>query len=133
MKTQIPDFEVVLKEVQGRNGLRAGKPPKASGFAKYVWRMSRFNSGIDVTMPITCDWDLQDYVEKFLGKKPQVIRYLDETYSKYEVVPEYEPWKKEYDEVRKIADEYADKVCESLGYSKYKAALIWGKAMGMVR
>jgi hypothetical protein len=111
----IPSIESVICNLKGRNGLRASKP-KTNGFDQYVWRMVRYHAGIDRCMPITCDWDLTDYVESFVGKRP--------TYG----TPERELYTSIVNDVRKIADNYVDKVSQHYQLDSYTMARIWKQA-----
>jgi hypothetical protein len=46
------------------NGLRASRPTKLSGMHQFVWRMARFHSGQDASMPVTAFWWLQDWIDE---------------------------------------------------------------------
>lgn len=125
----VPNLNDVIENLTGRKGLRTAKP-KTNGFDAYVWRMARFHSGIDPTMPVTCDWDLENYIESFMGKRPKfAAKYYGSTDTEVEA---YENYKKTVAEYRKIGDEYADKVCDHFGLNKFAAAYRWGKAFGMI-
>jgi hypothetical protein len=59
-------LEIATAELQGRNGLRTARPN--SGVSAYLWRMVRFHGGVDTTMPVTCYFYLQDYLDKTFNK-----------------------------------------------------------------
>ncbi len=45
-----PNVSEIEAEIHARRGLRLGRPKSPRGY--YVWRMTRFHGGADVTMPI---------------------------------------------------------------------------------
>jgi hypothetical protein len=102
-----PDYKVVLENVKGRKGLRTQKP-KNCGFSAYVWRMARFHGGIDMTMPVMCEFDLANYA--------------DHSYTKGD--------KDQFKALRTVADQMADNVCKDLGLDNTRAARRWGRALG---
>lgn len=102
-----PEYSTVLEVVKGRKGLRTTKP-KTNGFAAYVWRMARFHSGIDMHMPVTCDFDLANWA--------------DHSYTKGD--------REMFKALRVEADKMADQVCKDLGLDDKIAARRWGRALG---
>lgn len=56
------DVAQMTQACEGRNGLRTSKPD-ADGLTQYVWRMARFHSGDDASMPVTASWWLQDWID----------------------------------------------------------------------
>ena len=59
----------LIKILKGRKGLKTVKP-KTDGLDYYIWRMTRFNTGIDMSMPIMASMDINAYFsEKIEGKK----------------------------------------------------------------
>ena len=102
-----PDYDSVLAAVKGRKGIRTAKP-KNNGFAVYVWRIARFNSGDDMTMPVMADFDLANWAGH---------SYVNGD-------------KEAFKELRKVANEMADRVCNDLGVSNMAAAAKWGRALG---
>lgn len=100
-----PAFETVVEMLKGRKGLRTAKPK--DGFAAYVWRMVRFHSGIDMRMPVTCEFDLSIWA--------------DHSYVNGD--------KEAYKALRNIADKYADDACKVFGLDNMVAAKRWHRAM----
>ena len=45
-----PDFRAILSAIKGRKGLCSKRPKDRRAY--YVWRMTRFHGGADVTMPV---------------------------------------------------------------------------------
>lgn len=107
-----PTFTLVLDACRGRKGLRTSKP-KGCGYSAYVWRMARFHSGADVTMPVMCEFDLANYADHSYSKSSDEDRAA-------------------YAALRKQADADADRVCDALGISKYAGAGRWARAFGYV-
>lgn len=59
------DIDNLADDLTGRgDGLRASKPTTVDGLTQYVWRMARFHAGYDTSMPVTCAWWLQDYLDE---------------------------------------------------------------------
>lgn len=61
------DVEHFAERLEGRSGgLRTSKPQTEvdTGLIKAVWRYSRFCSGADTSMPVTCHWWLQSYLDE---------------------------------------------------------------------
>ncbi len=57
-----------IKVLAGRGGkLRSAKPKQ--GIYAYIWRMCTFHSGIDPTMPVVAEMDLQRGIEEVLKEK----------------------------------------------------------------
>lgn len=56
-----------IKVLSGRKGLRSAKPK--NGIYAYIWRMCTFHSGIDPTMPVVADLDLQLGIAEVLKEK----------------------------------------------------------------
>lgn len=60
------DRERLTDRLTGRDGgLRTSKPRADGddGLTVYAWRMARFHSGADPSMPVTCAWDLQEWLD----------------------------------------------------------------------
>lgn len=51
-------------ELSGRGDTFRVSKPNANGLIQYVWRMARFNSGEDPSMPVTAAWWLQDWLDE---------------------------------------------------------------------
>lgn len=47
-----------------KNGLRKSIPKKSTKIQKYIIRMIQFYSGVNNCMPITAEWDLEDYCKE---------------------------------------------------------------------
>lgn len=61
------DVDHLADRLEGRNGgLRTSKPTASQddGLTQFVWRMARFSSGADTSMPTTATWWLQDYLDE---------------------------------------------------------------------
>lgn len=102
-----PDYDSVLAAVKGRNGIRTTKP-KENGFAAYVWRMARFHSGKDVTMPVMADFDLANWAgHSYVHGDKEAFKKL-----------------------RDAADKMADQVCIDVGVSNLVSAARWAKSFG---
>lgn len=58
----------IRRALTGRNGaFRKTKPPGQSrdvGILHYLWRMTRFTTGIDPRMPINCFYELSNDLER---------------------------------------------------------------------
>jgi hypothetical protein len=52
-------LEVITPRGKGQS-IKTGKPTKHSPIYAYIWRMARFNSGADLTLPVMASFDLQD-------------------------------------------------------------------------
>ena len=101
-------FNLVAKDLQGRNGLRTVRP--SNGVSAYLWRMVRFHGGIDTSMPITCFFHLQNYLDKTFGKdKFDVCGIIDEKS------------KALLDDLNMLIDP----LCEHFGLSANAAAYAW--------
>lgn len=48
--------------LKGRNGIKTTRP-KDDGLDYFIWRHTRFNCGIDMTMPIIADWELDKFLK----------------------------------------------------------------------
>lgn len=53
---EAPNEAEITAEIKGRKGLRSKKPRSLRGY--YVWRMVRFNAGLDVTLPMVAMYTL---------------------------------------------------------------------------
>ncbi len=51
------------------NGERLKSTRPEDGTYTYLWRMCRFHAGIDLSMPVTCYFNLSIQIEKETGKK----------------------------------------------------------------
>lgn len=61
----LPSVEELVQKLKGRNSaLRPSKPTKENGLVRYIWRMARFHSGADMTMPMSCHFDLKEWCEE---------------------------------------------------------------------
>ena len=128
----VPTYMEVFNALKGRKGLKTSKP-KNNGFIQYAWRMARFNSGIDMTMPVNCEFDMKDWFDSFQDKE------IIELSSKWYELEGYE--KDQWFELSKIrksllvgyekqAELLGDQVLIELGLDRFKAAKVWGKALG---
>lgn len=110
------DMDALVKALRGRDGgLRPSKPKTANGLVKYVWRMARFHSGADPTMPIMCAFDLQDWLDE--RKLPAKVSGILNAEGK---------------EVSKYLDAVAEEVVKRLGGDPLGGARRWARAFGMI-
>lgn len=98
-----------------RGGLRPSNPRKTHGdLAACVWRIARFHSGQDMTMPVVCWFDLQDHVDS-LGLDAKVCGILN-------------PLGKML--TNQIFDA-AELICNALGEGN-RGIRTWGRAFGLL-
>lgn len=104
-----PPIDEIVRACRGRSGgLRPSKPTKASGLIKFIWRMARFDSGHDPTMPIVAYFDLSAWTRKH-APEANVSGIIN-------------------DEGRRLldeVDELVDQVLREFGLSKFGAAKRW--------
>jgi hypothetical protein len=98
--------------VEGK-ALTLAKP--VDGVYAYVWRLARYCSGCDPSLPVTCLWDLEDGLTK-LGLGVDVT-----------TMPEV--FKPVFDFLQKKADELLD----TSGGDRFVAAMRYARIMGVVR
>lgn len=79
-----PDAERMAKAIFKNDGnFRRSKPKNATGDAKYVWRMVAFYSGLRPQMPVTADFDLDEYwwdrsrTDNIGAERREHTKYLD--------------------------------------------------------
>lgn len=61
------DMDELTERLTARGGgLRASKPDTDAdnGLIQYVWRMARFHTGADPSMPVTAGWWLQSWLDE---------------------------------------------------------------------
>jgi hypothetical protein len=100
--------------LEGRNGgLRTSKPTtdRDDGLTQYIWRMARFHSGADPSMPVTASWWLQDYVDD-LGIDASVSGVMDDR----------------GEEITDELDKVTVEILEKLGLDPTAGARRWQKA-----
>ena len=105
--------DATIKLTGRKGGLRPSKP-QGSGLYAYMWRMASFHSGADMRMPMTCYFDLQNYLDAE-GINVKVCGLLD-------------------DDSRALLDEIdtaVDIVLIRLGEDNMRAARRWGHALGL--
>lgn len=95
------------------SSIKTNKP--SDGVMAYVWRMARFHSGADVTMPVTATWDLSDGLEALTGTNYGFV-ILSENHRK----------------VTAFLDEKAMHLVRSVGGNPYAATQRWGRALGVI-
>jgi hypothetical protein len=106
---------VLVEKLRGRKGGLRPSKPKNDGLLQYIWRMARFHSGDDPSMPMTADWDLSDWLESRGFEKVHAIRTDRDR------------------ELLKHLDALSTVVLVGLGRDPFAGARRWGKALGMVR
>lgn len=100
-----------VSRLRGRNQpLRPSKPDAQgdTGLTQYVWRMGRFHSGSDTSMPVTCHWGLQTWLDD-QGIEASVSGITDDAGQ----------------EVTGYLDAVVSRVLHELGLSDMKAARAW--------
>lgn len=112
-KSRIPSLQKEITSGQGRRKglLRTSKPTKGDGLTKYVWRMVRFHTGADYTLPVVCEFDLHDWVRAHGDEWP----YCGGPFN---------------DLCKRLDAEVIDPIILNMGMNPYKAALRWGRALG---
>ena len=114
--TEFLNVDEATKALTGRKpGLRPSKPSgkgSENGLMQWVWRMARFHAGHDTTMPMMCDFDLQNWLDAKFG--PKVVNILYCTSG-----TEADLAKKE---ILKELDEFVDKVLVAMGEDRFAAA-----------
>lgn len=63
IQTEI-ELDEFVDALTGRGDSFRKSKPDADGLTQYVWRMARFHSGADSSMPVTASWWLQDYLDE---------------------------------------------------------------------
>jgi hypothetical protein len=93
-----------------KDPLRPSKPTakEDDGLEQYVWRMARFYSGADTSMPVTCAMDLQIFLDE-RDIQASVSGITDD----------------EGKEITSYLDKVTTKVLTELGLSDKKAARAW--------
>lgn len=106
--------DAIRDNILTRKGTLKTSPYKLNGLQKYVWRMIRFHSGKDVTMPIMCFFDLQNYLEEngISRQEINVSGIINET------------GKALLDELDKLVDSF----CIELKLNPLKASQRWHEA-----
>lgn len=106
------DREELIDNLTGRDGgLRPSKPRAYDGLTQYVWRMARFHGGWNTSMPITCTWWLQDYLDEN-DYDAKVTGMLDE----------------DGKAVLDVLEAVTDAVLLEFGENPARAAQVWQKA-----
>lgn len=119
MKAEVAaDIKNIVRACTSSQGQRKGKlktsKPKSNGLHQYVWRMVRFHTGADLTMPICCQFDLMNWIEShgevwsYCGGELKALEDFIET-------------------------EVVDVVAVAVGGNPYIAAQRWGNALGYGR
>jgi hypothetical protein len=49
--------------LKGRKGGVKTVKPKDDGLNYYIWRITRFNLGVDPTLPVTAEWEIRSFLE----------------------------------------------------------------------
>jgi hypothetical protein len=106
--------DAIRDNILTRKGTLKTSPYKLDGLQKYVWRMIRFHAGIDVTIPIMCFFDLQNYLEEngISKQEVNVCGIINDT------------GKSLLDELDKLVDSF----CIELKLNPFKACQRWHEA-----
>ena len=96
------------------NGRHVYETVKGNGLVAYVWRMARFHSGADMTMPMMCYFDLQNFLDANGHSDIKVSGILNEQ------------GKALTDALEKLTDE----ALTQLGHDNTVGARRWGRALG---
>lgn len=103
------DVDELTDALTGRaGGLRPSKPTTHDELTQYVWRMCRFHSGHDPSMPVTASWDLQAFLDE-QGIEARVSGITDDAGK----------------EITGALDELCDVILVELGEDPYGAAKRW--------
>lgn len=109
------DKEHLADRLTGRSGGLRKSKPKAdgdTGVTQFVWRMARFHSGADSSMPTTASWWLQDWLDEN-GIDASVSGIVDDRGS----------------EITRALDNVVDEILEDeFGYDPNAGAKRWKKA-----
>lgn len=110
-----PNAEELAQRLRARDGrgLRTSKPTTADGLTRWAWRMARFHSGADVTMPVTCYFDLQNWAD-VQAPGASVCGILNE----------------QGKALTAELDRLVDQVLEILGCDRFAAARRWAPLLG---
>ncbi len=77
---QVP-LAAVQQHVAGLSGTLAPRKP-LDGVYAFVWRCARYHSGLDVCIPVTAFWDLEDGIALLTGAlggaTEEVVRFLEQ-------------------------------------------------------
>jgi len=128
---RIPSIVMIWANLKGRKGLRTAKPK--TPLEAYIWRMIRFHGGIDTHVPVTADWDLEDYIVQtyFDGVKPKFAaeNYCGTDHEVY-LYTTFKELKKAYSDKINGRKGIVDQLCIKFNLNPMKAAMLWGKALG---
>lgn len=103
----------IVKAMRPRGSFRTSKPKK-NGLHAFLWRMVRFDSGIDPRMPMTCFWDLEDFCQEELGFRIKISPFIDDKQC-YEYLMSR-----------------VDKLVITLNLDPFGGAKAWGRAFGAI-
>lgn len=109
------DLDHLVDRLTGRgDGLRTSKPTAQndSGLEQYVWRMSRFHSGSDPSIPVTATWWLDEWLDE-KGIDAEVSGITDEA----------------GEEITALLDVLARLVLVEMGYDPDGGIRRWEKAL----
>jgi hypothetical protein len=101
----------LVDRLEGRSSkLRKSKPTADgdNGLIAYIWRMARFHSGADTSMPVMCSHELQEYLDE-RGIDASVTGITDERGS----------------EITDELDEVTIEVCKRLDLDPRRGAATW--------
>ena len=105
------------KNLKGRKGLKVSVKSDAHPLLRYVHRMIQFYSGINVHIPTTTQFYMQDFVDEVLHQNPSdknnFCVYL---------------LKDGVEELYHRLDKHAEELCDYFGLDKDRATKIWYKA-----
>jgi hypothetical protein len=87
-------------------GIELLREKPLDGVYAFVWRMARFQAGLDASVPVTAFWDLEDGIRLLGGPR--------------------------YPATKEIAflESRAGELARSVGLNRYEAAQRWGRALG---
>jgi len=111
---QVVNEAEIKKNICTRKGTLKTSPYNLNGLEKYIWRMIRFHSGKDLTMPIMCFFDLQNWIEA-QGFKMDVINVCGIINNEGKALLDY-------------LDKLVDKFSIELKLNPFKACSVWHKA-----
>jgi len=108
----------LIKILKGRKGIKTKRPDyeKDDELDYYIWRMTRFNCGIDTTMPVMAQMDITAYFSQKIEGKKSYFTYGNKSVKK----------------AINLVDLLVDSMnFRKFGFRAFSGASIWAKALGI--
>ena len=115
--TALIEQDFFKNNLKGRKGLRSSVKSDAHPLLRYVHRMIKFHSGLDVHMPMTTQFYLQDFVDMTLKQNKKDKNRLTVYLLRDGVEHLYH-----------ILDNHAFMLCSHFGLNPNTAHNVWNKA-----